>query len=62
MAEKNDLKRKEKENKKAEKQMKNKGKKKLEPTKIFSAVIAGILCLMMVLSVCGTLIMYLTRG
>lgn len=46
---KNDLKNNEKETK----------KKKIEMKKILTAVLAGALCLMMLLSVCATLIAYL---
>ncbi len=40
-------------------EVKTKKKKKMEPMQIFTAIIAGLLCLMMLLSVCGTLIFYL---
>lgn len=47
---KNDVKKQEKETKK---------KKKIDAKQIFTAILAGLLCLMMLLSVCATLIAYL---
>ena len=39
-----------------------KNKQKVDGRKIFTAVLAGILCLLMLLSVCGTLIAVLFAG
>ena len=36
-----------------------KEKRKIQPKKILTSIIAGLLCLFMLLSVCGTLIAYL---
>jgi F0F1-type ATP synthase assembly protein I len=48
-----------KEQRKREKEAAKNKKGKADPMKIATAVIAAILCVLMVLSVCGTLIAYL---